>query len=220
MIFTDQQLEEMKNEIISLLRSTNRPGIENVIKYLTEQSDYFYAPSSVQYHSNMKGGLCFHSLCVLKAARKIHQNMLELALPEKQSEKITDESIIICCLLHDICKTNFYYPEEKFYKDNTNHWVKYGSYTINDKKFPMGHGEKSTIMLLALGLKLSAQEMCAIRFHMGLTDPGMYISQYTKSSMMEAINSIPLVYLLMLSDGFASFLMEQTVNHKLECILP
>ena len=37
---------------------------------------------------------------------------------------------------------------------------------------------------------------------------------------MEAINSIPLVYLLMLSDGFASFLMEQTVNHKLECILP
>ncbi len=218
MVFTNQQIEEMKNEYISLLRSTNRPGIENVIKYLTENSDMFLCPSSTHFHGNHPGGLLFHSLNCLKAARKIHKELLSISLPEKQIN-ITDDSLIICCLLHDMCKVNFYKESSKMYKDESGGWHRYMTYEISDK-FPIGHGEKSCIEILALGLKLSAQELCAIRWHMGLSENSISLSAYQKPAYMTAVNDIPLVGILIMADFWASFFMEYTVDPKIECPLP
>ena len=38
---------------------------------------------------------------------------------------------------------------------------------VPDESIPIGHGEKSVIMLLRLGLEMTEEEMLAIRWHMG-----------------------------------------------------
>ena len=217
MVYTQEQIDNMKSEFITLLRSTNRQGIENVINWLENNSDFFIAPASASYHGSFPGGLLAHSLNVYKAALKIRENMRELALPEKNIDSITDDSVIISTLLHDVCKTNFYTPKKKMWKDESreypNQWRAYQSYEIVDK-FPLGHGEKSVIMLLSLGLSLSGPEICAIRWHMGMTDPGSYLSPYEKPSLMKAINDVPIVMLVAQADAFASFNMEKEVDQK------
>ena len=53
----------MKEEFISLLRSTNREGIEEVIQFL-EKSDFYKAPASTRFHGSFEGGLLEHSMKV------------------------------------------------------------------------------------------------------------------------------------------------------------
>ena len=219
MVYTDEQLMNMKNEFISLLRSTNRPGIEELITWLDKNSDFFIAPASTYYHNSVKGGLLNHSLNVYKAAKMLLAGASMLAIEEKNIPSIQEESIIICTLLHDLCKTNFYHQIQKVWKDESlpspQCWRKYNSYEIKDN-FPLGHGEKSVIQILHF-IRLTPQEICAIRWHMGLTDPGAYLSPYLKNSMMDAMNNIPLVTLIAEADHFASFMMEREINQKLEC---
>ena len=52
-----------KEEILGLLRTVKRDGIENIIKYL-ENSDFFTAPASTRFHNSCEGGLAAHSLNV------------------------------------------------------------------------------------------------------------------------------------------------------------
>ena len=103
----DQIIKERnKQEFIELLRSTKREGIEDLINWLSEKSDFFEAPSSTIYHCNYPGGLCQHSLNVYYAARDFYETYKKLSLPEKNVESIPMESIIITALLHDLCKAN------------------------------------------------------------------------------------------------------------------
>ena len=46
----------MKEEFISLLRSTKREGIEEIIQFL-ERTDFFKAPASTRFHGDFEGGL-------------------------------------------------------------------------------------------------------------------------------------------------------------------
>ena len=117
MVYTDEQLMNMKNEFISLLRSTNRPGIEELITWLDKNSDFFIAPASTYYHNSVKGGLLNHSLNVYKAAKMLLAGASTLAIEEKNISSIQEESIIICTLLHDVCKTSFYDQIQKVWKD-------------------------------------------------------------------------------------------------------
>lgn len=217
MVFTSVQMEEMKQEFITLLKSTNRAGIDDLINWLETKSDFFTAPASCYYHGSHPGGLLAHSLNVYKAAKQIQMMASNLALPEKNVMSIPEESIILCTLLHDLCKTNMYSETVKFYKDDQaaygQQWKKYQSYEIKDN-FPLGHGEKSVIMLQNF-IRLSGVEICAIRWHMGMTDPGAYLSPYEKPAMMKAINDIPLVHIIMQADSFASFMMEKEVDQKI-----
>jgi len=87
---------ETQNEIIQILKATQRPGIEKVIDYLN-QSDYFTTSSST--HHKFKGGLAYHSLNVYKKMMKV------------RPKRIHPNSVAIVSLLHDICSTHF--PEYK-----------------------------------------------------------------------------------------------------------
>lgn len=213
-----QDLNTLKQEYISLLKSTNVEGIDNLLAWL-ETSDFFEAPSSSIYHGACKGGLLRHSLNVYNAAIKIKNDMaMSLALPEKKISEIPDKSIIIAALLHDLCKVNYYQPVVKMWKDDSapygQQWKKYMGYEINDK-FPMGHGEKS-VLIAQQFIRLTGEEMLAMRWHMGMTDPGAYLSPYEKPALMKAINDIPLVMIIMQADAFASFMMECEVDLKRE----
>ena len=66
----------MKEEVIKLLKETNREGMDKLIEFL-ENSDFFEAPASTRYHGNFKGGLLEHSMKVyeiFKEKIKIHRH--------------------------------------------------------------------------------------------------------------------------------------------------
>ena len=139
------------------LRQTGRDGIEDVINFLMD-SDFFSAPASTKFHGVETGGLAKHSLNVCETMRKLN-------LPKRYE----DNSITLVGILHDICKVNTYKPN----------LLKNGELSTSkpykkEDKFPIGHGEKSVIMLLNLGLKLTEEEMIAIRYHMNMFDEGGY----------------------------------------------
>ena len=130
-MLTKEEIDNNKNEIIELLKSTNRDGIDKVIDFLNK-SGYFYLYGSFNHHT-YKGGLAEHSLGVYRVAKKFNKNCNE-------------DSVIICALLHDICKTKYNFPEGVEYH---------------------GHGSKSVAILEDfLNFKLTDEERRAIRFHM------------------------------------------------------
>lgn len=217
MSYTLKEIEDKKAEFIQLLNSINRPGMDKLLNWL-EISDFYEAPSSSKFHNNCKGGLLAHSLNVYHAAVMIRDNMKNIALPEKHIEDITDETLIVSCLLHDLCKVNYYKQVNKVWKDDSapygQQWKNYIGYEINDT-FPLGHGEKSVIIAQQF-IKLTGFELCAMRWHMGFTDPGTFLSFYEKNAFMKSINEYPIVMIICQADCFASFLMEKEYDLKIE----
>lgn len=139
-MLTNEQVYKNKEEIISLLRSTNRSGIENVMQYL-EDSGFFIAPSSVYRHHNWRGGLAEHSLGVYRIA-------------SSNAGALPVDSVIIAGLLHDICKASKLYYDESGEIQRHHCHIK-------------GHGYRSVKLLEKCGLQLSEDERLAIRWHMG-----------------------------------------------------
>ena len=151
----------MKEKFIELLKSTNRPGIEDLISFL-EKTDFFTAPASTRFHGSFEGGLVEHSLKVYEILDyKAKNNVLKLEIP--------DDTIKIVSLLHDICKLNFYKVDYRNAKNALGEWEKVPYYTIDDT-IPYGHGEKS-VMMISEYIKLTPEEKHSIRWHMGYTEP-------------------------------------------------
>lgn len=186
-----------------LLMSTGREGMEDVITFL-RGTDFYSAPASSKYHSNYQCGLLDHSLVVYVLADKYK----DLVLSEKPELKdmVNENKIIIVSLLHDVCKTCMYTPAQKWKKDKSGRWIEYQGYEVNDP-FPIGHGEKSVIMLQNIGLKLDPDEMLAIRYHMGFFDDSSL-----KSAQYSAIQATPLVPILQMADYTASTMIEATID--------
>jgi len=151
----------MEKEIIELLKSTNRQGMENLIAFM-QKSDFFKAPASTRFHGCFEGGLAEHSMKVYEILKqKVKTSVLPIDVPE--------ESIIIIGLLHDICKVNFYKIDYRNAKNALGVWEKVPYYTVEDT-IPYGHGEKS-VMMISEYMKMTNEEKYAIRWHMGYTEP-------------------------------------------------
>jgi hypothetical protein len=127
-------------------------------------------------------------------------------MPELE-EKIPEDSLIISTLLHDICKTCFYKQVMKYRKDENNQWQSYLGYEIDDS-FPIGHGEKSVIMLQDLGLQMTPEEMLTIRYHMGAWD-GAMLTNDVKFSYSAAMNKYPMMVLVQSADNTSSLVFEK-----------
>lgn len=182
--------------IIDLLESTKREGMDKIVDWLNT-SDFFTAPASTQYHLNCSGGLAFHSLSVYKT--------LEAKIKKDNNiyGNIPEESLIIVALLHDVCKIDFYDTFMKNVKNEAGQWVQEENYRCNDKD-PLGHGEKSALLLLMKGLKLTEEEMYAIRWHMGaFNEDSLATMNYTN-----AIHKYPLILALHESDCESSNILE------------
>lgn len=172
----------MKEKIIELLRSTNRDGIEDVITFLTEKSDFFTAPASTRFHGDYEGGLAEHSLKVYEILdRKVKSGIYDI--------EVDDATIKIAAILHDICKCNFYKVDYRNAKNAHGDWERVPYYTVDDT-IPYGHGEKSVMMITEF-MKLTNEEKYAIRWHMGFTEPkeiygtiGLAYKKYPLSLML------------------------------------
>ena len=193
------------NRFIEILQGTQREGMEPVIQQL-KRSGFFEAPASSKFHLACKGGLLEHSMNVYDAAMMLRGQIIKVR-PELE-EQLPIDSVAISALLHDVCKTDIYKEGILNRKNAEGYWEKYLGYTVDyGAGLPLGHGEKSVIMLLAWGLKLTTEEMLAIRWHMLAWDMPMQSPEH-KDSFNAAKAKSPLVALIQSADGIATGLLE------------
>ncbi len=199
--------EKMKARFCELLRSTGRENIDYVIEDL-EAWGFFEAPASVKNHFNFPGGLLEHSLSVYDAAVMLREGLL--AKRPDLAEKLPMDSVIIASLLHDTCKANIYRLVTRKRKNEVGMWEDVEEYEVNYTSLPIGHGEKSVVMLLRSGLDLEDDEILAIRWHMG---PWCVDTTQIEQdrSYRTAVAQSPLVPLIHSADTVSSQLLERNM---------
>lgn len=192
------KIEQNKNRFLELLKSIERPGMDKFINWLETKSDFFTAPASTCFHGNYEGALVEHSI-----------NVYELFKQKNEIYKLglSDDSVKIMALLHDICKANYYKPSTRNRKiDGT--WKAIPWYDVEDG-FPLGHGEKSVIMLQQF-IRLSAEEMMGIRWHMGNYD----VSDTGSKAIYSAWDKFKSGVCLHTADLEASNLLEEHIDYE------
>lgn len=194
-----------KEEFMELLRSTNREGVEDLLAAL-EDMGFFTAPASSNHHLNVEGGLVEHSLNTCKAALMVWEGMI--GLEPGLVKEVDRESVIIASLLHDVCKSDIYFRTIKKRKTALGIWEDSEGYKVSYKNFPMGHGEKSVILLLCNGIALTDDEMLAIRWHMGAW--GINMNSYEDQRCFDASQKLyPLVTIIQTADKLAANILER-----------
>lgn len=144
MTLTAEEIQNNRERIEALLKSTGREGIDKVLEYLDKQ-EFYQIPSSLSRHHNWTGGLAQHCLGVYDRLKKT-------------GEDLPQDSIAIVSLLHDICKAR------KFYRNRHGDWAE----RRDDELHYKGHGNRSVKLLEnTCGLHLTQAERNAIRWHMG-----------------------------------------------------
>lgn len=193
-------MNNTKQIIIRLLRGTRREGIEGMIEYLDEGTDFFEAPASTRHHCAYVGGLAEHSLNVYNTLMRL-DGLLAPHHPHEQA--------ILTALLHDVCKTNFYVQEQAWRKNDRGAWESYIRWGVNDN-LPLGHGEKS-VYIISKFVQLSDAEAAAIRWHMGAWTEGVTSGYSIDKAYNAAVDKYPLVTLLATADNLATHLIEKEV---------
>ncbi len=195
--------EVNKNKFIEIYKKyIKREGSDKLLEYLIK-SDFFDAPASTKFHSAYAGGLVQHTLNCYNRFK----NLIELEYGKEYSNVITDESIAIIALLHDICKTDYYKVEMRNVKVN-DVWEKQPYYTVEDN-LPYGHGEKSVYIISGF-MKLTREEAFAINWHMGGFDTRVKGGSY---SIKDAFYKFPTALLFHIADMQASYL-DEVENEK------
>lgn len=193
--------ENLKDEFVRIYQENiSRPGADRLLNYLlSDQSDFFTAPSSTRYHGSYPGGLCEHSINVY--------NCLKDYLERPRTKELykmdySSETIALVSLLHDVCKMNFYAVDYRNAKNDQGVWEKVPYYTINDQ-LPYGHGEKSVYIVSGF-MRLTREEAFAIRYHMGFS------GIEDKNCIGRAFEMFPLAFALSVADMEATYYLEGT----------
>lgn len=194
----------MKEKFLEIYRENiSRPGADKLLAWL-ETTDFFTAPASTRFHLSRPGGLVEHSI-------HVYERLSNLVADEEgypgstfgEDFTISDETIAICGLLHDICKANFYTVEMRNRKNEQGRWEKYPFYVVDDQ-LPYGHGEKSVYIISGF-MKLTREEAMAIRWHMGFSDTDFKGGGF---SVGNAFGKFPLAVLMHIADLQATYLDE------------
>lgn len=170
-----------------LVQTIDRKGKGEFLEWLVKETDFFRAPASANNHGNYESGLVEHSL-------QVYFNLVSLV--GLSGITISKETLVIAALAHDICKANFYLATTRNIKIN-GVWVQEPYFSIEDK-FPIGHGEKSVIILQKF-IELTDEEIMAIRWHMGGFDDSAR-SYAGGLALSKALQCYPLITLLHCAD--------------------
>lgn len=184
-----KQWEENRRHIIRLLddAAAARCGFCDFMEWL-DSTDFFRAPASTKHHGSYEGGLAEHSLNVYRR------------LTGRNDLQGRPESAQLVALLHDVCKIDRYLPETG--EDGSITGWKYNT----DVALPVGHGERSVILIQQQGLTLTLEEITAIRWHMGGFDDAV---RGGSREMSEAFRRYPLALQLHIADMEATYLDEK-----------
>lgn len=121
-------MNEIQKKFKEMLLSTNREGMERVVKRL-EEVGFFKAPASTKFHLNYEGGLLEHSMNVCEMALELRELMIRKK--EGLRDSLPKESIIIAALLHDICKADIYKPAIMKQKNAHGVWCDVPGYDVD-----------------------------------------------------------------------------------------
>ena len=183
----------MKGKFTSLLLSTKREGMEDLVDHL-DRMGFFTAPASTQYHGAYEGALLEHSLNVFTAADELAVSWLT----DNEYSKIQD-SLIIASLLHDVGKCGQF--DKPLYVPNI---LKSGKpsetkpYETNKELRTLPHEIVSCIEVTKF-IDLTEDEQLAIAWHNGLYGAFKYDIQGKET---------PLYMLVHFADMWASRVME------------
>lgn len=168
-----------------------RAGLTQLLDWL-EGTDFFTAPASTRYHGAHEGGLVTHSLNVYSTLRRMCEyEMLDLS----------EESIAIVSLFHDLCKVGSYRTEMRWRKNKLNQWEQYPTYVFDEDFAYGGHGSKSVFLVQSF-MQLSPEEASAINCHMGQWDSTTY------SNPIEVYKRNKLAWLLHVADEYATYYLD------------
>ena len=165
--------------IKDLLLSTERPGMKNLIEYM-EDNGFFTAPCSTSHHLSTEGGLAQHSYNVYMIAKDIFY----LLYPGETEERSSEDSLIICSLLHDLGKMGQfgkpnYVPnmlKGRATKANPNPEPKQSEskpFKSNPDLLYVDH-EVRALSIIGRFIELTEEEQLVILWHNGLYGPFKY----------------------------------------------
>lgn len=228
------KVKENKELVKNILdRYVKREGIKSLMDML-DRTDFYTAPASKFYHSNYEGGLVQHSLYVYQALLDHLVNHADLEglvevvnlakggeiLLEDQIEllnnatkiffgdKVTFESVVICTILHDLHKLNYYEKYTKSVFKGYDDWGKKifedeDNYKVREDAFVFGCDGSNSNYLIRAHIKMSYEEQLAVENHMG------YIDGHPQSSASKAWAKSPLSLYLHLADMEATYYYER-----------
>lgn len=180
-----------KERFLALCKTVDRGnGFFDLLDWL-EETDFYTAPASSKYHGAHPGGLLEHSLNVYDELKRLLN-----AYPEI---KVSEESVVITALFHDLCKVNFYTMEKRNRKNESGQWESYDVYAIQEKFCFGGHGSKS-VYLIQHFIKLKPEEAVAINCHMSCWDGNKEVGK--------AYEQYPFAWLLHCADEAATYIRE------------
>ena len=189
-------IEENTGRFEELLSSVKRTGIDKLMEYIRNKTDFYKAPASTRFHLACEGGLLQHSL-----------NVYDCLIAKKESP--------------------VWKPKANFYKEGTKNqktydpekvaaaepwqrkhdqmgdfiWETVKTYQVDDQ-LPLGHGEKS-VMLIQCYIRLTMQEVMAIRWHMGFSE-----AKENYNAVGQAMEKYPVVLALHEADLEATKILE------------
>lgn len=184
----------------AVTETINRDGIDNLMEWLENETNFFSSPASTRYHGSYEGGLVEHSLNVF------NQLLFEMdTMVGKGWEDIYPmETVAIVALFHDLCKVGQYRETEKWRKNSDGEWESYLAYEYDPEQLTMGHGAKSNFFLQRF-IQLTPVEAQAIFWHMGAYD----ISPYANlNGCGAAFETNPLAFLIHRADMAATYVVE------------
>lgn len=181
-----------KERFISLCNGIDRDGIHELMEWL-EKSDFYSAPASARFHGNYAGGLLEHSL-------NVYGEMKRLLEIYGDSVSVSESTIRIVSLFHDLCKVNSYTTEKRNRKNIAGQWESYDAYSIKEKLCYGGHGSKSVFILQSF-IKLTPEEAIAINCHMASWDGN--------KDVKNAFEQFPLAWLVHVADEASTFIIEK-----------
>jgi len=127
--------------------------------FLESETSWLSSPASTRFHLNIESGLLLHSVGVTYNALRIKDLL---------ASDITDESVVITALFHDLGKVGL--PGKPYYLPNKNKWEieKRGmAYKVNPSIVTMNLGVRS-LYIISQHVTLSETEAQAIVAHDGI----------------------------------------------------
>lgn len=205
----DLQIADNKTKFIELVNSIEREGFlkEQLLNKL-ENSDFYYAPASTKYHGAYKGGLCEHSL-------NVYNNLVKLN--EVKNSNISEDTLKIVALFHDLSKMNLY---ETYFQNKKNYhaggskhdeggafdWEAVSAYKVKEApdRFIFGSHEQTSEFMLRSYCPLTYEESIAVLHHHG----GMGWDS-AQDNITEVFNRYPIATLLHIADMLSTYVDER-----------
>lgn len=208
---TEEKIEQNWEKFKSLLLSIKREGMQDLINYLENDTDFKYAPASTRFHGAFKGGLCEHSLTVYNLICQLNNTYKD----QLGEEPLNEDSLKIAALLHDIAKINTYelsYQNKKVYKESgTKHdnlgnfeWESIPVYKTRDveDRFVFVNHESTSEFICRQFIGLTISESTAIMTHHG----GLGFDSIRPEAMGVNYSRCPLAVLLHAADLMAAYI--------------